>query len=292
MEPKAILTSKLSRLKKTPLWRIESLLIVLAFILSIVSGLLRKGYENQKISYYKDLNKTESIVVWAEDMNRDTLVGKQHLTVKNFLAVNVTPNMIQGSQYERILNRRLLLDVKKGDPFLLTSMADSGKDAIAMKIPLGKRFYTMTINDKMLSQGWVRPNDHVDIVTTMSLPVRGETTFSLLQNVTLVTVGKSTSWSTAKGQTGSEIGFFVTPDEFELLSFAEKKGNFSLSLRNPEDLSTSLETDGLGSDGVDLGKFLDSKIIRSASGGGNFKVTIKDQIDLKASSIQKKENEK
>ncbi|MBI2522375.1 MAG: Flp pilus assembly protein CpaB [Bdellovibrio sp.] len=292
MESTSLLTAKLINLKKSPLWRVESLLIGLAFALSILSGLLRKGYESQKISYYKNLNKTQSIVVFAEDMNRDTLIGKQHLNVKNFLAVSITENMIPGDQYQRILNRRLLADVKKGDPLLLTNMADSDKDAIAMKIPLGKRFYTMSINDKMLGQGWVRPNDHVDIITTMNLPDRGETTFSLLQNVTLVTVGKNTSWSTSKGPTGSEIGFFVTPDEFELLSFAEKKGSFSVSLRNPEDIANSVDKETLGADGVDMGKFLDSKIIRSASGGGNFKVTIKDQIIFKASAVHKEEKGK
>ena len=133
----------------------------------------------------------------------------------------------------------------------------------------------------------MRPNDHVDIISSMSLSARGETTFTLLQNVTLVTVGKSTSWSNAKGPTGSEIGFFVTPDEFELLSFAQKKGSFSVSLRNPEDISISVDKEKLGSDGVDLGKFLDSKIIRSASGGGIFKVTIKDDLHLKESATQK-----
>jgi len=168
----------------------------------------------------------------------------------------------------------LVNEIQAGDPILLTYLQGNDKNSLAYKIPVGKRFFTLNIKDKMISNGWISPNDHIDILATINLPDRGETTFTILQDITLVTVGKNSSWQKQKANGGSEIGFFVTPKQFEVLSFAGRKGTFSVSLRNPEDTNLAQSKVGFGDQGVDMGNFLDSQIIRKASGGGNLKVTI------------------
>ena len=59
----------------------------------------------------------------------------------------------------------------------------------------------------------------------------------------------------------------MDPEEFEVLSYAQAKGRFSLSLRNPNDTSRRRPTKG-----VDLNAFLDNRSIASASGGGELEV--------------------
>jgi Flp pilus assembly protein CpaB len=114
-----------------------------------------------------------------------------------------------------------------------------------------------------LAYGWVKPNDHVDILAHLELPGRGSTTLTVLQDVTLVSVGSATILSETGKISGGDISFFVDPEEYELLSFAEQKARFSVSLRNPKDLKVRDS-----SQGIDMNAFLDSRRIKKASGGG------------------------
>src|SRR5690606_33749724 len=169
------------------------------------------------------------------------------------LAVSVTPNTVAPSDVENIIGRRLGIELKKGDAILLTAVEGAGMgDTVASRIPPGKRLVTLQIKDRVASNGWIKPNDHVDIIAHMDLPGRGATTVTLLEDITLVSVGKATVWEDGKSSAGAEIGFFVTPKEVEFISFAQQQGRFSLALRNPKDIhrrETPLQQ--LGEAGVD-----------------------------------------
>src|SRR5206468_3381416 len=120
------------------------------------------------------------------------------------------------------------------------------------KVPPGKRLFSLRIDAKGAGYGWIKPNDHVDVIAHMTLPSRGVTTFTILQDVTLVSVGAATIIESGRQQGGSDVSFFVTPEEFELLSYAEKIGSFSLALRNAKDVTVKDR-----SRGIDISKFMD-----------------------------------
>ncbi|MCX6124819.1 MAG: Flp pilus assembly protein CpaB [Proteobacteria bacterium] len=241
---------RLDKYREKSWWRTETFLIGGA----ILAALFSAGLSHSSRTAYRELLErkfqTQRIVVAAA-----------------YLKGNLSQNFVSVENLTSVLGRSLLLDLKPGDPILLTAVTGADvANRMAEKVPAGKRLFNLSITDNSAGLGFVHPNDHVDILAHMELPNRGPVTFTVLQDVTLVSVGAS-SVINGEGLGGTAVSFFVDPEEFEVLSFAQAKGRFSLSLRNPNDTSKRAANRG-----VDLNAFLDSRRISSASGGGELEV--------------------
>ena len=238
---------------------------------AIVAGLFSAALSHaSRTAYREQIEKkfqTQRIVVAARELSAGTVLTKSHLAPAAYLKGNLSSNFVPVENLGNILGRSIMVELKPGDPVLLTAVTGADMaDRMAEKVPAGKRLFTMTISDHSAGLGFVRPNDHVDILAHMDLPGRGAVTFTVMQDVTLVSVGASSVIS-GEGAGGASVSFFVDPDEFEVLSYAQVKGKFSLSLRNPNDTSKR-PTDR----GIDLNAFLDNRRISAASGGGELEV--------------------
>ncbi|MCO4792370.1 MAG: Flp pilus assembly protein CpaB [Bacteriovoracaceae bacterium] len=273
---KADSNSLLNKLKSSPMWRKESFLLVLALVSALLSSFLKKTSEEKKLNAVRNAHRKVRIVVASKDLAKNSVIQQESVTFKSYLAQNVTTNMIPAKDYQKMKNRNLLLEFKKGDPILSTAVLglNSG-DSMSRNIPLGKRFFILELKDQAVSNGWVRPNDHVDIIVTMNLPKKGSTTFTLLQDITLVSVGGKTSWNDKKNAVGSQIGFYTGPKEFELLKFAQKRGTFGIALRNPKDIVMTNTVSDFNEEGINMDSFLDSGMLRKASGGSELKVKVR-----------------
>lgn len=257
----------LDKYKERSWWRTETFLIAGAVIAGLFSAALSHASRNAYQEHLEKKFQTQQVVVAARELPAGTLLTKSILAPAPYLKGNVTSNFVTIDNLSTIIGRSISTDLKPGDPILLTAV--SGADVanrMAEKVPAGKRLFNLSITDRSAGLGFVRPNDHVDIVTHMDLPGRGPVTFTVLQDVTLVSVGAS-SVINGQGLGGTDVSFFVDPDEFEVLSYAQSKGQFSLSLRNPNDASKRN-----AGRGVDLNAFLDNRRISSASGGGDLEV--------------------
>ncbi len=217
----------------------------------------------------------QTILALNADATAGTTITPELLKKTEVLVRSSSSNMTTPDLYEKVIGKKLSADLKSGDPLLLSVVEGVTTNPLTSRIPEGKRLFSLQLDDKVLSQGWIKPNDHIDILVTMDLPSRGSTTFVLLQNITLVTVGKATVWNGQAAASGTDISFFVTLSEMELLRFAQQKAVFSLALRNPNDLSKrDMKPEEVGHEGVDLEKFLNNKTILKASGGSDVPVTI------------------
>jgi Flp pilus assembly protein CpaB len=258
---------KLDRYREKSWWRTETFLIGGAIAAALFSAALSHA---SRTSYRELLEKkfqTQRIVVASKELPAGTVLTKSILGPSAYLKGNLSQNFVPVENLSSILGRSLLIDLKPGDPVLLTAVTGADNaDRMAEKVPAGKRLFNLSITDNSAGLGFVRPNDHVDILTHMELPGRGPVTFTVMQDVTLVSVGAS-SVIDGEGLGGTAVSFFVEPEEFEVLSYAQAKGKFSLSLRNPKDSSKRAANRG-----IDLNAFLDSRRISSASGGGELEV--------------------
>jgi pilus assembly protein CpaB len=90
--------------------------------------------------------------------------------------------------------------------------------------------------------GWIRPNDHVDVIGTFRDPQTHEAlSVTLLENVIVLATGKMTGTTRVhhlpENQRGyTDVTLLVMPEEAELLALANDLGKLTLSLRNDEDL--------------------------------------------------------
>jgi pilus assembly protein CpaB len=260
-------------------YRLETALIAGAVVAGIGSAALSEMNRTAANEELQNRYKIVTILTSTKDLSPGVILDRSSVIESEVLASSVSTNMVSSEESESVLGRRLAIETKKGDPILLTTVEGAGyKDSIAAKIPAGKRLVTLQIKDKVAGNGWIKPNDHVDIVANLELPGRGHTSFTLLEDVTLISVGKSTVWEDGKSSAGAEIGFFVTPEEVEFVNFAQERGEFSLSLRNPKDIKQrGTSRSDMGSAGVDMTNFLDHSSVRGASGGGALPVYVKGQ---------------
>jgi pilus assembly protein CpaB len=95
--------------------------------------------------------------------------------------------------------------------------------------------------------GWVRPNDHVDIIGSFRDQGSGEqVAVTLMQNVVVLATGKITGTTNINLLPESDrnyntITFLLLPEEAEILSLAAELGALTLTLRNPEDIDVQEE---------------------------------------------------
>jgi pilus assembly protein CpaB len=90
--------------------------------------------------------------------------------------------------------------------------------------------------------GWMRPNDHVDIIGSFKDPGTNEqVAVTLMQNVTVLATGKITGTTNVNLIPENEraygnVSLMVLPEEAEMLALAQGMGNLTFSLRNEDDL--------------------------------------------------------
>ncbi len=193
------------------------------------------------------------------------------IRVKEILLSSRTDNMISTTLFHNIKNKRLRINIKDGDPILLTNVAGASDGSLADHIPPGMRYFSLVTKDSLVAQGAVKVNDHVDILAHIKLPGRKLTTFTILEDVTVVSIADQGNWNSGgSSQRGNSIGFYVTPEDIEFLTFAQKQGSFSVSLRNPDDVAKMKRENNRV--GVDYNTFLDHRTIIDASGGGKLDV--------------------
>jgi pilus assembly protein CpaB len=265
-----------TRARTSPWWRLETALIVGAVVVGIGAAAMSEANRNAANRELMERFRVQTVVVAAKDLPVGSVIEADSVRYAEALASGVTANAVDADALPGVLGRTVGIELKAGDPLLLTGIdGASNANGVATKIPPGKRLVTLQIKDKVAEKGWIKPNDRVDVIATMELPGRGKTTFTLLQDVTVVSVGKASVWSAGQETDGTEIGFYASPDDVEFIGFAERHGEFSLSLRNPNDIAAKDKTRAqLGSDGMDMTKFLDHSSINKASGGGDLPVFV------------------
>ena len=231
-------------LQSKGLWRAESALVGGALVFATFGGILQKTNQTAFERKIKNEFSIDTILVTTGQIPSGTLLKREHFTTNDILSGARTANMLSADEASKMIGRALEVNLGKGDPFLLSFVGSSLSDGgIASKIPPGKRLFTLSIEDVNAQSGFIRAGDFVDVISTMNLPGRGSTTFTLLTRLQLSAVGKSFDSNTQSAST--QVSFFVTPQEMEILKQAQVNGSFSLSLRNPTDTDTKAVSKGV-----------------------------------------------
>lgn len=242
-------------LKKYGLYRLETLIFSAALFTGLFGAILQhanqKSFERSILENYR----LTTILVANSRLDEGTILRPEHVSEIGILEASKTDNMLTPDDLDRVLGKGLQISLAAGDPMLATALGASGvKNSVADRIPEGKRLYTMLVDDPVSRNGFVKPGDWVDIIARMDFPNKGLTTFTIMSKVQLTAVGKSVDPNL--GVSATEISFIVNPSEMEQLKFAEEKGKFSVSLRNPYDQSQIK-----GGKGVSFDTFMSSDFV-------------------------------
>ena len=157
-------------------------------------------------------------------------------------------NSIYPEEVDLIVGRELLYPVRAGDPILWMDFKGGERyRGFSSMIREGERALTLAMAETSTTAGMLQPGDHIDIMGTFQPPAlesgrtEQKTTITLLQNVVVLAVGQATSArSSGTRAPGGQhmVTLLVTPEEAELLVFAQQAGELYTVLRNPSDLET------------------------------------------------------
>ncbi len=188
------------------------------------------------------------IVVAGADVDEGTTLTTDMIAQRPMPSQFVTPSVIKPENYSYVVGQKVLVNLKKGDPLLWTQFESSkGLERLSKAVQKNFRAATIGTNDRDGVAGWIRPNDHVDILATFKDPQSGETdTMTLLQNMLVLATGKITGNTNVNLLAVHErhydnITVLMLPEEAEILNLAEELGKLSLTLRNEDALETQGE---------------------------------------------------
>jgi pilus assembly protein CpaB len=188
------------------------------------------------------------VLVASEDIPEGTMLTAEMIAAGEIPEQFRTKSVVAPENQSYIVEKLVLVPIHKGDPILWTHFESSKSfEKLSYIVQKKGRAVTITAADGGAVGGWVRPNDHVDVLGTFRDPASGDqVTVTLLQNVVVLATGKITGTTNVNllpesSQTYTNVSLLVLPEEAELLVLAEAQGKLTLSLRNPEDIDTQDE---------------------------------------------------
>jgi pilus assembly protein CpaB len=158
----------------------------------------------------------------------------------------VTSSVIKPDSANYIVGQKVLVPLQAGDP-LLWSQFETSKAAEKLSTIVQAKGRALNLPAQGGVGGWIRPNDHIDILGIFRDPQSQEQmAMTLLQNVVVLATGKITGTTNVNLLPESERGFgditlLVLPEEAEILTLAEGMGSLKFTLRNPEDIDVQEE---------------------------------------------------
>ena len=193
------------------------------------------------------VEKTVAVVAAARDMPAGTLLRKGDIKTLA-LRENEVPRTAILSE-KMALNRPLLLPVSAGELITLPKVGAGGIEGLPATIQMGKRAVTVPINDASGVAGLIPPRAHVDVLFTRPGSASEAVTSTILEDVVVLAVGRSTEVSNAPppapGSPAAQAAaarpsaqsatLLVTPEQVRRIELAKNLGKISLSLRNPLD---------------------------------------------------------
>jgi pilus assembly protein CpaB len=197
--------------------------------------------------------KLTSVYAAARDLPAGTRLKKTDIRQVSVVDKDIPRGAVMEERI--LLDRVLLFPLNTNEAVTVNKLASSsGVEGVAAIIEPGKRAVSVSINDTTGVAGLVGPRSHVDVLFTRTGSMAEAATTTVLQDVTVLSVGRVTeiSQTPASGtQTATNapsptqnraVTLLVTPEQAEKLELAKNQGKISLALRNPLDKSASETT--------------------------------------------------
>ncbi len=217
--------------------------LVVALFLGLLAGVVAYSAIKKKEADVRKGWNLVPVVVAATDMAEGTVVTFDMISQRQVPEQFVTSSVVKPDSANYIVNQKVLVPLQAGDP-LLWSQFETTKAAERLSTKVQKKGRAITIEAGKIGSvgGWVRPNDHVDVIGTFRDPQTNEqTAVTLLQNVIVLATGKITGTTNVNlipeaQREYNNVSLLVIPEEAEILVLASELGDLRLSLRNEEDV--------------------------------------------------------
>ena len=217
--------------------------LVAAVVLGLISGTFSYSAIKKKESDVRRGWNLVPVVVAATDISEGTVVSFDMISQRSVPEQFVTSSVVKPDSASYVVNQKVLVPVQAGDPLLWSQFETTrASERLSAKIQKKARAISIEVGKSSAVGGWVRPNDHVDLIGTFKDPRTNENVaVTLLQNVIVLATGKVTGTTNVNLIPESQrdygnVSLMVIPEEAEILVLAQELGSLTLSLRNDDDL--------------------------------------------------------
>jgi pilus assembly protein CpaB len=222
--------------------------LVIALALGLLAGIIAWSAIKKKEADVRRGWNLVPVVVASQDVPEGTVITFDMINQRSVPEQFVTSSVVKPDSATYVVGQKVLVALQSGDP-LLWSQFETTKAAERLSTKIQKKGRAITIDASKTSAvgGWVRPNDHVDVIGTFRDPQTNENTaVTLLQNVIVLATGKVTGTTNVNlipeaQREYSNVSLLVIPEEAEILVLAAELGGLVLSLRNEEDVDMQEE---------------------------------------------------
>ena len=223
--------------------------LLIAIILGVLAGAFAFTAIKRKEKEVKAGWNLVPVIVANQDVGEGTVITYEMVSQRPIPEQFVTSSVVKPDSASYIVGQKVLVPLQTGDA-LLWSQFETSKAAEKLSTIVQKKGRALTLDvksSKMSVGGWVRPNDHIDIIGSFRDPTSGENlAVTLMQNVLVLATGKITGTTNINlipegDREYQTVSLLVLPEEAEILSLADDLGNLTFTLRNPEDIDVQEE---------------------------------------------------
>lgn len=236
--------------------KIKKRVIVIAVLLGLIATWLAYYY----IQNIEQQQPPEEVVVQLTDVVVAEISIPAHVQITaEMLSIQSLPVEAVHPDAARSIDELVGFVTKQelyaGEQVLKSRMAlDLQQTALSFRIPENMRAITVPVSETTGVAGHITVGDRIDMLFTYNEPEISESTitFTQFQNIEVVAKGASTG----SGNTADDIGLtgtitiLVTPEQAEVLVYANYTAGMYLTLRNPAD-DNSVSQEGFNLENFD-----------------------------------------
>ena len=218
--------------------------LIIAIVLGVLAGAVAYTAIKRKEREVKAGWNLVPVIVANQDIPEGTVVTYEMVSQRPIPEQFVTSSVVKPDSASYIVGQKVLVPLQAGDP-LLWSQFETSKAAEKLSTLVQKKGRALSIDiqgARMSAGGWIRPNDHIDIIGAFRDPGTGDQlAVTLMQNVVVIATGKITGTTNINlipeaDRVYQTLSLLLLPEEAEILSLAADLGSLTMTLRNPEDI--------------------------------------------------------
>lgn len=183
------------------------------------------------------------VLVATVDLSEGTVVTMEHLAQRSVPEQFVTSSVVKPDSASYVIGQKVQVAVAAGDPVLWNQFESTrAVEHLASRILKKARALAVEVKGTTGVGGWMRPNDHVDIIGSFKDPQTNEqVAVTLMQNVNVLATGKITGNTNVNlipenQRAYGHVSLMLLPEEAELLVLAQELGGLTFTLRNEDDV--------------------------------------------------------
>ena len=145
--------------------------LIIALVLGLLAGIVAYSAIKKKEADVRRGWNLVPVVVAGQDIPEGTVVTFDMISQRAVPEQFVTSSVVKPDSASYVVNQKVLVPLQAGDP-LLWSQFETTKAAERLSTKVQKKARAITIEAGKTTAvgGWVRPNDHVDVIGTFRDP--------------------------------------------------------------------------------------------------------------------------